>query len=297
MKILILMRSSILTKCGGAEVQAEFIRQACVNAGHEVHFAFDKREETDIDINIDDDSTHYHLLPDRGRLRSYLNYFELNQLIQKIRPDMIYQRVRFSYTGVAAYLAKRYGVRFVHNISADYACRKNRVPLDKKFISSFITEQLGRYGIKHADLLIAQTTLQAKLLKKNFGLDSIVVPNGHPFPEGPFKKIHPPVVAWVANIKPWKQPEIFIELARRLGDTNARFVLAGRPAMGSYQERILRLIDATPNVEYKGQLSLDEVNSLLSQASVFVNTSEPREGFPNFHSSMDETGACGYIEL
>ena len=277
MKILILLRSSVLTSRGGAEVQADFIRQACVNAGHEVHFAFDAKEK----IEIDDSSTQYHLLPGRGRQRSWLNFFALARLIRIVKPDIIYQRVRFSYTGIAAYLARRNGAKFVHGISADYACKRNRVRIGRSFISSWITEYLGRYGITHANLLISQTAAQADMLKNNFGLDSVVIPNGHPVPDGPFEKSKPPVVAWVANIKPWKQPEVFLELAERLRDTDAQFILAGKPATGAYQEMILRKIDAAPNVEYLGQLSLEEVNDLLSRAAVFVNTSQPREGFPN----------------
>jgi glycosyltransferase involved in cell wall biosynthesis len=35
------------------------------------------------------------------------------------------------------------------------------------------------------------------------------------------------------------------------------------------------------NLEYVGQLSLEEVNVWLARSSIFVNTSLPREGFPN----------------
>jgi len=277
MRIFILMRSSIWTSRGGAEVQAEFIRQAFVEAGHEVHFAFDARK----DVQVEDDSTTYHQLPDRGRSRSYLNLFPIAKLIREVKPDVVYQRVRFSYTGIAAYLARRHGAKFIHGISADYACTRNRVPLNGSLISNAATEWLGRYGLRHADLVIAQTHSQAQMLKESFGIHSIVVPNGHPVPLGPFEKKDPPIVAWVANVKPCKRPEHFIELASRLRHTNARFVMAGQPADGQYQQKITRLLNGAPNVEYVGQLSLDEVNRLLERASLFVNTSKPREGFPN----------------
>ena len=277
MRILILMRSSILTNRGGAEVQAEFIRQACVEAGHEVHFAFESKEP----IAVPNDGTRYHLLPNRGRIRSYFNYGPLLRLVRQIKPDVIYQRVRFSYTGIGAYLAKRHGFRLIHGISADYACKRNRIQIRRACVSSWITERLGRYGILHADSLISQTAYQADLLRENFGLDSVVIPNGHPVPRGPFEKSAPPVIVWVANIKSWKQPELFIDLAEQMCDTNARFIMAGRPSGAAYQKSILDRALKVPNVEYVGHLSLGEVNDLLAQASVFVNTSRPREGFPN----------------
>jgi glycosyltransferase involved in cell wall biosynthesis len=258
-------------------VQADFLRDACVQSGHEVHFAFDSKSI----IETPDDSTIYHLLPDHGRVGAWKNYFAVNRLVKDVNPDLVYQRVRFSYTGLAAIGARRIGAKFVHNISADYACKKNRAPFNWHFISNFITEHLGRYGLRHADLLISQTASQAQLLMSNFGLDSIVIPNAHPVPDHSFTKSEPPTVAWVANIKSWKQPEIFINLAKRLSRTNARFVMAGKPSSTQYQEKILRLIECTPNIEYVGQLALEDVNAFLSEAAIFVNTSQPREGFPN----------------
>ena len=88
MKILILLRSSVLTSRGGAEVQAEFIRQACANAGHKVHSAFESKKP----LQLHDDTAHYHVLPNWGRLRSYMNYSALNRLVRDLNPDIIYQR-------------------------------------------------------------------------------------------------------------------------------------------------------------------------------------------------------------
>jgi glycosyltransferase involved in cell wall biosynthesis len=277
MRILILMRNSVSTSRGGAEVQADFLREACIKAGHEVHFAFDSKST----IEHPDDSTTYHTLPDNGRIKSWKNYSAIKGLVKEINPDLVYQRVRFSYTGLAAIASRCFGAKFVHNISADYACKKNPVPFGVHFIANFITEHLGRYGLRHADLLISQTASQAGLLKSNFGLDSIVIPNAHPVPDHLFTKSTPPIVAWVANIKSWKQPEIFVDLAKRFSNTNARFIMAGKPGGAKYQERILRLIEDAPNIEYVGQLTIEEVNTLLSEAAIFINTSEPREGFPN----------------
>jgi hypothetical protein len=35
------------------------------------------------------------------------------------------------------------------------------------------------------------------------------------------------------------------------------------------------------NLEYVGPVSLEEVNVWLARSSIFVNTSLPRQGFPN----------------
>ena len=119
------------------------------------------------------------------------------------------------------------------------------------------------------------------MLRANFGLESLVIPNGHPAPSRQGIRADPPVVLWVANIKAWKQPEIFIDLAKRLNDTDAKFVMIGKAGDKKFHKKFLEVAHAGQNLEYVGQLSLEEVNAWLARSSIFVNTSLPREGFPN----------------
>jgi hypothetical protein len=78
---------------------------------------------------------------------------------------------------------------------------KNRVAFDRNFLGGLVLEHLGCYGITHADLLIAQTKAQANMVTANFGLESLVISNGHPAPLLHCIKTHPSVVLWVENIK------------------------------------------------------------------------------------------------
>jgi glycosyltransferase involved in cell wall biosynthesis len=271
------MRSCIFTARGGAEVQVDFIKDAFFRAGHDVHITYDEK----VSVDINDPQATYHGLPDRGKLASWRNYGAIKRLVAEIEPDIIYQRVRQGYTALGAIIAKQNQIPFVHHISADYACKKNRVTFDRNFLGGLVSEHLGRYGIAHADLLIAQTNAQANMLTANFGLESLVIPNGHPAPSRQGIRADPPVVLWVANIKAWKQPEIFIDLAKRLNDTDAKFVMAGKEGNKKFHTRFLELTQTVQNLEYVGQLSLEEVNACLAEATLFVNTSLPREGFPN----------------
>ena len=245
MKILILMRSCTFTARGGAEVQVNFIKDAFFRAGHEVHFTYDEK----VSVEIDDPQATYHSLPDRGKLASWRNYGAIKRLVAEIKPDIIYQRVRQGYTALGAVIAKQNGIPFVHHISADYACKKNRVAFDQNFLSGLVSEYLGRYGIAHADLLIAQTKIQANMLKANFGLESLVIPNGHPAPSRQGVKANPPVVLWVANIKAWKQPKIFIDLAKRLRDTDAKFIMIGKAGDKKFHKKFLEVALAGQNLE------------------------------------------------
>ena len=94
--------------------------------------------------------------------------------------------------------------------------------------------------MENSDLIIAQTRFQKQLIYKNFNKDSIVITNGLPVPKSPFKKMNPPIISWIANIKILKKPEIFIRLAEKCQDLDAKFVFAGRSSENSYQNMLMK---------------------------------------------------------
>jgi glycosyltransferase involved in cell wall biosynthesis len=81
---------------------------------------------------------------------------------------------------------------------------------------------------------------------------------------------------WVANIKPLKRPEIFVELAKRLPEFDFRMV--GGSTDAAWRQAFP---DPVPrNLERTGFVPHSEVGIHFDEASVLVNTSVS-EGFPN----------------
>ncbi len=74
---------------------------------------------------------------------------------------------------------------------------------------------------------------------------------------------------------------MFLRLAKELNNTNSKFIMVGRPEKSKYQKELFKKIKKVPNLKYYGETSYENVNKLLSKATVFVNTSLPREGFAN----------------
>jgi glycosyltransferase involved in cell wall biosynthesis len=210
----------------------------------------------------------------------------LYRALLKLKPSVIYQRVACGYSGIAAHYARRHGVRFVWHVAHD----SDVVPDDslegRNPIRRFLEKRSVEYAIRHASCIITQTEHQASLLLQHYGRTAdAVVPNFQPLPQGRLEKAGPLTVAWVASLKPWKQPEAFVDLARRLADLpGLRVVMVGPEAAGGADQKWLEAlrerISATPNLQYLGGRPQSEVNELLCQAHVFVNTSR-YEGFPN----------------
>jgi glycosyltransferase involved in cell wall biosynthesis len=273
---------------GGAELQAYFIaKQLAKNV--EVHYLFRRPPNFNIkDFKKVDNGINLHIMRpyDYKTVGTFylFNYPELIKLLNKIKPDIIYQRGGKPYIGMVEKWCKRNNKRSVFGMSMDSNCSKKTILNFKRNFLNYPSNILNSFftfsGIRNANLLIAQTTRQQKLLQKNFNRDSIIIPNGLKVPLSPFKKDDPPIISWIANIKPLKQPEIFIKLAENLQDLNVQFVYLGRPNQGPYQNMLIEKTKKVKNLEYLGEIPFKETNELLSKSSLLVNTSTT-EGFSN----------------
>jgi glycosyltransferase involved in cell wall biosynthesis len=105
--------------------------------------------------------------------------------------------------------------------------------------------------------------------------------NGSPVPEIDQAPKEPSrQVIWVNNIKRFKRPHVYIELARRLPEY--RFLMVGRMHGGSYGKEVEQLLsEAPPNLHYLGPKPIDETNKLISESDLLLYTSLPVEGFAN----------------
>lgn len=210
----------------------------------------------------------------------------LYRALQKIQPQVIYQRVACGYTGVCAYYARRHGARLLWHVAHESDVMPDSAVYGRNPVRRFLEKRSVEYAITRASHIVTQTQDQARLLMANYGRQaSAVIPNFHPEPTEMLDKDASPLVVWVANLKPWKRPDAFVRLANRLQDlAGVRFVMVGADHGGSgnqeWHANLMNSINGATNLEYLGQLSQSGVNELLARAHVFVNTSD-QEGFPN----------------
>jgi len=275
-KIVFLLQASSTVAKGGAEYQADLIMNEMIEAGHEITSISDMVEKPGPGLA----GVEYRYLKSRGRRLSLLNFSCLCKELDRINPEIIYQRDRVPYTGMAAWYTKRNSCKMVFNIANVDGPKKNTVPLNKLFLFHFVNEHVGRYGVKNCNAIVAQTFDQKEVLQRNFGRDCVVIRNGHPVPQPPFEKSSPPMVIWVSNVKHIKRLELFLDLAAELQDTPAQFVYVGRSSSDSYLKTLDERAGSMDNVCHLGELSYDKTNAMIAKASVLVNTSTS-EGFPN----------------
>lgn len=210
----------------------------------------------------------------------------LTRALDWIAPDVIYQRVGCGYTGVCGYYARRRKVPLVWHVAHDSDVTPGSRFYGRHPVRRFLEKSSIEYGIRHASHIVTQTRDQAVLLERNYGRQATaVIANFQPAPDEEVDKSGPATVIWIANLKPWKRPELFVRLATELrGLEGVQFVMIGEPASGSgdreWSAELMQSIAKTPNLNFLGKRSQREVNQMLAKAHVFVNTSL-QEGFPN----------------
>ncbi len=295
-RLCIVMQWHPAYRVGGAELAAELLAAGLqARGGWDVHYAAEFPAGYTL-LRAASSGVTVHPLVQRPHDLSMLNYQQLRRLGDALRPDLYYQRGANTYTGMVAQIASGQGRPLVWASANTVDCGPGQ------FRSPFRVERghlvsapralarqcLGRArdhaystGIAKAAAVVCQTAEQAQLLRAWKGRESAVIPNGHPVPtQPPHPRSDPPVVLWVANLKPSKRPLLFVRLARALQDVPAAFVMIGYPHDQRLARRVGDEADGLRNFRYLGGLPMAETLTWFERAHLLVCTSA-FEGFPN----------------
>jgi glycosyltransferase involved in cell wall biosynthesis len=272
---------------GGAEYQSYLFASAAKEFGYQVYYIFIAIDST---IRITN-NLGINLFPIYSpRYRRYLRGIgntaitcipDTWKTLKEINPDYIYCRSGVIQAGLGAYYAKKFNKKSIWQVASLTDVMPQgflsliRRPLD------FLERLSIRYAIKRSTYVLTQAEYQSKLLKENFARSSIILRNLIPEAFETGTKNENFTIVWIANIKPLKKPETFMQLAEVLSDIkNIRFIMIGKPAMGKYQEALEYKIAAIKNLRYLGLQTMADVNMILAKAHLLVNTSV-YEGFSN----------------
>lgn len=202
--------------------------------------------------------------------------------LYRLEPDVIYQRGGQPFLAVASYYCRSHDCKVIWHIASESDVKPFHLEWNRSILFGYIDKKFLEYGVRNADYIIGQAKYQDELLQQAYDRKcDLIVPNFHPLPKREIKKENPVKIVWVSNFKKMKQPEIFIRLAGEFENReDVRFVMAGRPGQGKWQIELETRMDGLRNLEYLGEIQQDEVNRILCESHIFVNTST-FEGFPN----------------
>jgi len=192
--------------------------------------------------------------------------------------EVYYQSPAGAFTGITAWFCRLTGKRFIFRIASDSDCEKEHGRL--RF---WRDRRLYEYGLRHADLVAAQTRVQADMLRENKRLEAPVINMlVEPPRRSPVKVEKDIDVLWLSNLRALKRPELVLEIARQL--PQVKFTLAGGPLPGlrggTYYEDVRAAASRLPNVSMPGAVRYTDSGAWFDRARLFLNTSTI-EGFPN----------------
>lgn len=292
--ILIIQNRIYLYSSGGYEIQLYYICQGLIKKRWTVNYL----AEHDSENRFYDQNIYIHLIQPK-----YFFSFINKKAFKLTSPNaysIIYQRSRnnFSCGLIGLRLARKSKAKFVFGLGCiddlySYFLTKSlwknkKINFLKKILATpdtLIKDFLFPYNIKKADLIISQNREQQELCKKRYGQDSVIVRSIHPPVDKVIVKNNPPVVCWIANARPVKQPELFLELIEGLQDLvqiqKIRFIMVlGRNIQMYKNTALMQRLKKYSSVEVLGQLTIDEANGVMEKSSILVNTSI-YEGFSN----------------
>jgi glycosyltransferase involved in cell wall biosynthesis len=263
---------------GGAELQQTLLAKALVRHGFDVCMVVADHGQPDGAV-WDSVRTYKAYPPEAGIpvLRFvHPRWTGMWAALQRADADVYYTMCAGALLGQLALFARRHRRRLVFGVASDSDCDPRSM-----LVRYWRDRKLYLYGLKRADVVLAQTEQQQRTLLRNFGRDSRIVEaladecgRRLEFPERDLD------VLWVANLRALKRPRLLLEAARRL--PQLRFHMVGGPYFGERElfEAVRAEAQTLPNVTFHGPVPYREVREFFERARVLVHTSET-EGFPN----------------
>jgi len=271
-------------RVGGAEYQTKLIAQGMVAHGHSALFV---AADSDAGGETERQGIRVVAVPGRRSVGASAHARALRRALSCAQPDVCYVR---DFKELA----------FVGPI-----CRHLRIPVvsvschameTSPFLLGYHPRDAFHYvrtldslyhlrafrAIRHSAAHVCNTKTLQQRVQRWFPRKTVrMIYNGSPDPPLPQNGKGPSgQVIWVNNLKRWKRPEAFLDLAEAL--PTYHFVMVGRMAGGRYGQSVLaRIQDAPPNFAYLGPKAIEQTNALIARSDLLLYTSLPVEGFGN----------------
>ena len=262
---------------GGAELQQTLLARALAAQGYDVSMVVADHGQPDGAV-WDGIKTYKAYRPESGLpgLRFiHPRWSGLWSALTRAGADIYYVSCAGALLGQVVLFTRLYGGKVIFRVASDSDCDPATL-----LIRYWRDKRLYRYGLRHADLVLAQTSGQQSALLKNFRRDSRVVASVTDVAGRRPAFAERAGVLWVGNMRPLKRPSLLLEAARRLPQLQFHIIGGPMPGAESFYTAVREEARQIANVRFHGPVPYHEIGKFFESSRVLVGTSEI-EGFPN----------------
>ncbi len=266
---------------GGAEYQAKMIAQQ-LRGHYEVFFISYGHLKDEI---IYDEEIKIYCLSLNSKIDRITLYHysarKIEKILKKEHPEIIYQRILNSYSYHLGNLSKKYRINLFIHIADNY-CLEFDSSLRSK-VRYYLFKKIRKLYQQKTIHFITQTSIQNSLLESHCVTSSLQFYNIHPEPQyniSEEKRFGSKKIVWIGSVRKVKNFELFLRLVEDLKEEDFSFVMLGRFENTEYSLRLQEKAKSFDNLQCLGEVDNSEVNRVLSESFLLVNTSFS-EGFSN----------------
>lgn len=268
---------------GGAEVQCYYLASEFGRRGWDVSYV----TFTSGNNHSGFDSENFRLI--KIRRKTFIDaILKIITTLFKLKPDVIYCRLVCEGFIAASIYKKKFNAVMLWCPGHDMYCHKKSLYDHLMSTNQGLVSRLKNYvfyfgtldAIRSTDITFAQNQFQYEsLCSQKKGSHIYKMWNAHPVPPE-FSLTRIKMALWVSNFNLRKRFPLFCELSRKIS-TELNYIACGRiPDIPDVSRQARQFINKNPQIDYRGEIGLEDVNNLLCHAMVLVHTSEA-EGFPN----------------
>lgn len=260
---------------GGAELKQVLIAKELVKRKYIVSFIVYDEKNVEQKKNLDD-----IILVKCFSQSQNISFFKKARMLWRSLKEAnadIYIQATFP-PGIVALFCLLHKRIYIKWLSSD-----KTVNLEDVTQKTTLLTRISQYiDIKLAHLILGQNEYQKEIIEKRFQKKCVLIKNPVMMRDNStdFEQNKEKNVLWVGSIRSNKQPELFLDIAKRL--PQFQFIMIGgaiRSEQALYNN-IQQNSKSIPNLKFLGFIPHYKIENYYLQSSIFVNTSLA-EGFPN----------------
>ncbi len=214
----------------------------------------------------------FNLLNKDNIFNKLIKAIKLFFLFVNTKPDIVINTTANAIVCITGFYTKIFNKKYIYRTAHLIDVNTCRIK------NNGISGKLYKYGLLNADKIITQNKEHKDLLFKNHSLHADVMRNC--FEVNYLALPKKEYILWVGRFETWKNPELFLNLAKELKNNNFIMICPNDNENFKKWNIFKEKTNLLQNIEFIDYVPFFEIQDYFNRSKIFVNTST-FEGFPN----------------